>query len=71
MADYPIIKTALYLLSVAIIVAFVIGAAWGFWVMFFSWQLSEWAPLVIVATSVFWGCIGGLLWLVPSRHRKS
>lgn len=70
MVNRIIINTILYVIFITIIVALVIGAAWGFWVMFFSWQLSEWAPLVIVATSTFWICVGGLLWL-RSSIRKS
>lgn len=74
MASDPALKTLMYFLSVAIIVAFVIGGSWGFWVMFAAWNLGstkDWAQIVIIATSVFWLCIGGLLWLVPSRRRKS
>ena len=70
MVSHPIVKTALFIVSVAIIVAFVIGAAWGFWVMFFAWNLSatrDWARITIIATSLFWLCVGGLLWLVPRR----
>ncbi len=74
MASYPIIRIALYVLSVAIIVALVVGAAWGVWVMFFAWNLSatrDWARITIIATSVFWLCVGGLLWLIPSRRPKN
>lgn len=70
MVNRIIIGMILYFVFIAVIVMLVIGAAWGFWVMFFSWQLSEWAPLVIVACSVFWLCIGGLLWLT-NLVRKS
>lgn len=70
MAGKIIRDMILFGILVLIVVALVVGAAWGFWVMFFSWQLSEWAPLVICATSVFWISIGGLLWL-RSSARKS
>jgi len=55
---------------VLLIVAMLIGAAWGLWVCFFAWQLSEWAPLVITACSVFWISVGGLLWLRSSVKRS-
>lgn len=72
MVNYPIVKITLYVLSVAIILALAVGAAWGFWVIFIAWGLDrELNRLLIGGTSVFWFCIGGLLWLVPSRHRKS
>lgn len=74
MANSTIIRALMFIVSVAIIVGFVVMAAWGFWVMFFAWSLhatSEWARLVIIATSSFWLGVGGLLWLIPSRRRKS
>lgn len=69
-----IVRTLLFVVSVTIIVGFVVLAAWGFWVMFFAWNLSatrDWARIVIIATSCFWLGVGGLLWLIPSRRRKS
>lgn len=74
MASNTLIRTLMYLVSIAIIVGFVVLAAWGFWVMFFAWNLSatrDWARITIIATSAFWIGVGGLLWLVPSRRRKS
>lgn len=74
MANHTLKKTIIYLISVAIIAGFIVGASWGVWVMFFSWNLSatkDWARIVIVATSVFWLCVGGLLWLIPSRRPKN
>ena len=72
MVNHPIVKVIAYVLAVAVIVALVIGAAWGFWVMFFAWELDKnYARLVITATSLFWLCVGGLLWVAPSRRRKS
>lgn len=72
MVNQPIVKIAMYIVSVAIILLLVVGAAWGFWVMFVAWGLNrDLDRLLIGATSLFWFCTGGLLWLVPSRRRKS
>ncbi len=73
MAYGTIIRALMFIVSVAIIVGFVVLAAWGFWVMFFSWNLHmsrDWARIVILGTSAFWLGVGGLLWLIPSRRRK-
>lgn len=74
MAYYTIVRALMFIISVAIIIGFIVMAAWGFWVMFFAWNLSatrDWARITIIATSCFWLGVGGLLWLVPSRRRKS
>lgn len=74
MAHQPAVKFITYLLTTAIVASLVVAAAWAFWVMFVAWNLSasrDWAPLVVTATSIFWLCIGGLIWLTPSRRPKS
>lgn len=71
MVNHPLVRFVLFVLAVAVIAALVIGAAWGFWVMFFAWNLDKnYARLVILATSSFWLCIGGLLWLKPNSRQK-
>lgn len=72
MAEHPVVKITLYVLAVAVVTALVIGAAWGFWVIFFAWHLDKnYARFIILAVSTFWLCIGGLLWLAPSQRRRN
>lgn len=65
-----VISFVAYVLAVLIGVGLACGVAWGMWVMFVGWGLNaEGHRLIILGTSLFWVCLGGIVWLVPKFRR--
>lgn len=64
-------KTILYLIFIALASMFIVGIAYGFWVMFVFWFFdSKDDRFLIICTSLFWACIGGFAWVSSSVLRK-
>lgn len=65
-----LIEIGLFTFTILLVASVLIATGWATWVMIITWLLDrDGYRIIIIATSVFWVCVGVLSWLIRTNRK--